>query len=168
MRSKTNMETACHVAPDGDTRVFAAGPAPLRSRTRPGADQSIPVAPLGEPPCVLGDATPKSNHIAHILILFVSSCGVAGMTDDLPSPHRPVRLLARSRPSTFMSRWHASFHLVFGRPFFLFPGLSVLNTFLSMCSPSLLITCPYQFNHFSVIFLDACATLACRYWLTKC
>ena len=28
-----------------------------------------------------------------------------------------------------------------------------------MCSPSLLITCPYQFNLLSVIFLEACATL---------
>ena len=28
------------------------------------------------------------------------SCRVAGMTDDLSSPHRPVRLLARSQSST--------------------------------------------------------------------
>ena len=28
-----------------------------------------------------------------------------------------------------------------------------------MCSPSLLITCPYQINLLSVIFLEACATL---------
>ena len=28
-----------------------------------------------------------------------------------------------------------------------------------MCSPSLLITCPYQFNLLSLIFLEACATL---------
>ena len=62
-------------------------------------------------------------------------------------------------PVLFRSRWHASFHLVFGRPLFLFPGISALNTFLSMCSPSLLITCPYQINLLSVIFLEACATL---------
>ena len=62
-------------------------------------------------------------------------------------------------PVLFKSRWHASFHLVFGRPLFLFPGISALNTFLSMCSPSLLSTCPYQFNLLSVIFLEACATL---------
>ena len=56
-------------------------------------------------------------------------------------------------------RLHASFHLVFGRPLFLFPGISALITFLSMCSPSLFITCPYQINLLSVIFLEACATL---------
>ena len=59
----------------------------------------------------------------------------------------------------FKYRWHASFHLFFGRSLFLFPGISAFNTFLSMCSPSLLITCPYQINLLSVIFLEACATL---------
>ena len=68
-------------------------------------------------------------------------------------------------PVLCKSRWHASFHLVFGRPLFLFPGISALVTFLSMCSPSLLITCPYQFNLLSVIFLEACATLVVpRMW----
>ena len=37
------------------------------------------------------------------------SCRVAGMTADLPSPHRPVRLLARSQSSTF----HVSLARVF-------------------------------------------------------
>ena len=63
-------------------------------------------------------------------------------------------------PIVFKSREHASFHLVFGRHLFIFPGISALNTFLRMCSPSLLITCPYQINLLSVIFLEACATLA--------
>ena len=85
------------------------------------------------------------------------SCRVAGMTDGLSSPHRPVRLLARSQSRTFqIPLTYVSFHLVFGRPLFLFPGISALNTFLSMCSPSLLITCPYQINLLSVIFLEAC------------
>ena len=35
-------------------------------------------------------------------------------------------------PVLFMYRWHASFHLVFGRPIFLYPGVSILNTFISM------------------------------------
>ena len=52
-------------------------------------------------------------------------------------------------PVLFKSRWHVSFHLVFGRPLFPFEVFleypfstlsSVLNTFLSMCSLSLLIT----------------------------
>ena len=55
-------------------------------------------------------------------------------------------------PVLFISRWHASFHLVFGHPLFLFNGISGLNTFLSMCSSSRLIACPYQFNRFSVLF----------------
>ena len=43
-------------------------------------------------------------------------------------------------PVLFKSRWHTSFHLVFGRPFF--PGTSVLCTFLSVCFLSLnFITC---------------------------
>ena len=82
---------------------------------------------------------------------------VAVVTADLPSPHRPVHFLARSQPSK--SRWHASFHLVVGRPLFLFPGISVHNTFLGVCSSSLLIKCPHQFNLLSVIFLTACITL---------
>ena len=47
-----------------------------------------------------------------------------------------------------MSRCHASFHLVFGHTLFIFPDVcnSIPDTFLSMCSSSLLITCPYQFN----------------------
>ena len=79
------------------------------------------------------------------------------MPDDLSSPHRPVRLLARSQSSTFQ----ISLTCVFSSGFrsSSLPGISALNTFLSMCSPSLLITCPYQINLLSVIFLEACATL---------
>ena len=66
-------------------------------------------------------------------------------------------------PVPFKCIWHTSIHLVFGGPPFLLPGtyqyISSLNTFLSMCSSSLLITRPYQFNHLSVIFLEAFATL---------
>ena len=43
-----------------------------------------------------------SNKCAYLLFLWLfPSCRVAGMTDDLSSPHRPVRLLARSQCSTF-------------------------------------------------------------------
>ena len=104
------------------------------------------------------------NHeqVIHTYLLFLwpfPSCRVTGMTDDLSSPHRPVRLLARSQFSTFQISLTRVFPSFFGRPLFLFPGISALNTFLSMCSPSLLITCPYQINLLSVIFLEACATL---------
>ena len=105
----------------------------------------------GPPACGDGQSTLRENHcgqglgegdfeikphcVSHadilILLLFLSSCRVAGMTADLPSPHRPVCLLTRSQPSTFLkSLWHASFHLVFGRPLFLFSGINILNTIL--------------------------------------
>ena len=48
--------------------------------------------------------SPGSDEKLILLLLFLwlfPSCRVAGMTDDLSSPHRPVRLLARSQSSTF-------------------------------------------------------------------
>ena len=102
-------------------------------------------------------------NVPYLGIIFFSlsfpSCRVACSTADLPSPHRPVRLLARAQCRLFKYRWHASFHLVFGRPFFIFHGISVLSTSLSMCSSSILITCTYPFNRPYVIFLEACETL---------
>ena len=62
-------------------------------------------------------------------------------------------------PVLFMSRWHATFHLVFDRLLFFFPRICILNTFLSSCSSSFLITCPYQFSRLSVIFLEASCTI---------
>ena len=38
-------------------------------------------------------------------------------------------------PVLFMSLWHASFHLVFGRPLSLFPGISILSTYVFFVSP---------------------------------
>ena len=83
------------------------------------------------------------------------------MTDDLSSPYRPVRLLARSQSSTFQISLTRVFPSCFRSSPLPFPWYirSHLNTFLSMYSPSLLITCPYQLNLLSVIFLEACATL---------
>ena len=81
-------------------------------------------------------------------------CNVASMTAGLPSPHRLVRLLARALSQVLVkSRWHASFHRVFGRPLFVFPGISVISTFLSRRSSSLLITCPSRFNRLFAILL---------------
>ena len=74
------------------------------------------------------------------------------MTDDLPTPGHPLRLPARSQSIAFKPHCHASFHLGFGRPHFLFPGISILNPFLIICSSNLSITCPYQINLLSVIF----------------
>ena len=43
-----------------------------------------------------------SYLLTYLLFLWLfPSCRVAGMTDDLSSPHRPVRLLPRSQSSTF-------------------------------------------------------------------
>ena len=54
---------------------------------------------------------------------------------------RPVHLIARSQSTAFfMSRWH----VVFRRPLFLFPGISVLNTDCPQCV--FLISPYHQFN----------------------
>ena len=84
--------------------------------------------------------------LLHLIPLLFRSCRpttnrVAGMTDALPTPCRPVHHLARSQSSSVVVL-HVSI-----LPLFRFPGISVLNTFLSVCFSSLLITCPYyQFD----------------------
>ena len=96
------------------------------------------------------------------LVARAATLGSSGLLTYFSSGFSHIALSVSSpalSPVLCKSRWHASFHLVFGRPLFLFPGIYALNTFLSMCSPSLLITCPYQINLLSVIFLEACATL---------
>ena len=84
---------------------------------------------------------------------------VVGMTADLLSPHHPVRLLARSQPSTFQVSLTRVYPSCFRSSFLPFPSASILNIFFTVVSSSLLIICLYQFNHLSVIFLQACATL---------
>ena len=87
---------------------------------------------------------------------------VAGMTGDLPTHCRHVHYLACSQASTFPSLiglHRPYFHLIFGRPLILFPGISVQTTFLSIGYSYLLITWPYQFDILLVIFLEACDTL---------
>ena len=67
-------------------------------------------------------------------------------------------VLSSFSPTSVMSLLHASFHLRFGRPLLLFPGISTSNILLTMCSSFILLTWPYHFSRFSVIFLDACTT----------
>ena len=69
-------------------------------------------------------------------------------------------VLSSFRPTSVMSLLHASFHRRFGRPLHIFPGMSTSNILLTMCSSFILLTWPYHFSRFSVIFLDACTTLA--------
>ena len=69
------------------------------------------------------------------------------------SLRRPVHHIGRSQSRSFPSLVGLHlFHLIFGRPLFLFPGIFVLNSFLGVCSSSLLVTCPYLFDIPSVIF----------------
>ena len=78
------------------------------------SQQSIPLGRSTEEP----RSHPRSGNHHLLLLLFhwiLPICRVACMTVHLPSPHCPA-------PS--------------GRPLFLFPGLSILKTFLSMCSSS--------------------------------
>ena len=91
---------------------------------------------------------------------------VAGMTGGLPSPHRPVCLNKDSDSPRMLSAQYFS-SLVSTRLSILFSV--VLSSFSLECpySPlssvcvfiSPLITCPYQFNRLSMIFLEAYATL---------
>ena len=67
-------------------------------------------------------------------------------------------VLSSVRPTCVMSLLHASFHRRFGRPLLLFPGISTSNILLTMCSSFILLTWPYHFSRFSVIFLEACTT----------
>ena len=53
---------------------------------------------------------------------------------------------------------HKPFHLVFCLPLHLFPGTGASNILLSTCPSSLLLTCPYNFSLFSVIFFVTGAT----------
>ena len=72
-----------------------------------------------------GRSKKRGKHIFCFSPGFSPTCRVAGMTADLPSPHRPVRLLAPAlSPVLFMSRWHASFQLVFGHTLFIFLDVS--------------------------------------------
>ena len=74
-----------------------------------------------------------------IFSLLFTSCRpttnwVAGMTDDLPTPCRPVHHFVRSQSSTFPSLVGLYLSILFSVVLpFLFPGISVPNTFLSVC-----------------------------------
>ena len=80
-------------------------------------------------------------------------------------------VLSSFRPTSVMSLLHASFHLRFGRPLLVFPGMSTSSILLTMCSSFILLTWPYHFSRFSVIFLDACTTLVvplmCLFWISS-
>ena len=58
-----------------------------------------------------------------------------------------------------LSLLHTSFHLMFGRPLLLFHVMSTCSILLTMCSSFILLTWPYHFSRFSVIFLDDCTTV---------
>ena len=50
----------------------------------------------------------------------------------------------------------SSSSISFGLHLLLFPGMSTSSILLTMCSSFILLTWPYHFSRFSVIFLDAC------------
>ena len=74
--------------------------------------------------------------------VLVMSSRVAGMTDDLSTPCPPVCLLARSQSSTFQVSCLFIFCSIVLSSF----SLIYRSSELGMCSSSLLITCPHQFN----------------------
>ncbi len=90
-------------------------------------------------------------------------CMVAGITNDLSSPHRPVRLLARSQSMQYFSnlvdtRLSIWFSVVLSSFSLVYPPSTLSSVCVRHHRYSLLITCPYQFNLLSVVFLETCAT----------
>ena len=64
-------------------------------------------------------------------------------------------VLSSFRPISVMSLLHASFHLRFGRPLILFPGISTSSILLTMCSSFILLTW-WQF------LMATCKQLSCN------
>ena len=88
--------------------------------------------------------------------LFLSS-NIAIFADDLPSPCRPVHLLARSDSSTNSCLIIPHFSILYSvilSSFFLLHPFSTLSTLCVL----LLITFPCLFTCFSITFLETCAT----------
>ena len=84
-----------------------------------------------------------------------------GIADDRIPPRCPVCCIVLFQTHPVMSLLQASFHIWFGRPLLLFPGMSTSSMLLTMWSTFIIFTWPYHshFSRFSVIFLDACTTL---------
>ena len=85
------------------------------------------------------------------------SSGVAGIAVYCLPPCTLFVVLSCFSPTFVVDLLQASFHLRSGRPLLLSPGMSTSIILLTMCSSFILL--PYRFSHFSVVFLDACATL---------
>ena len=98
--------------------------------------------------------------LSYLLFLWLfPSCRVAGMTDDLSSPNRPVRLLARSQSSTFQISLTCIFPSCFWSSSLLFPWYIRSHHFppyVFAISPHHM---PVPVQSSLVIFLEACATL---------
>ena len=99
---------------------------------------------------------------AHVAIFFF----FPGLSRHLGSPVKLIMVflhaalfvvLSSFRTTSAMSLLHASFHLRFGRPLLLFPGVSTSSILLTVCSSFILLKWPYHVSRFSVIFLETCA-----------
>ena len=87
----------------------------------------------------------KAGRSCNLVLLYpwlLRSSRVPGMTDDLPSPHRPVHLAH----SQSMSHWHTSC--------FYFHGISVFSTPHYVPVSSLLITCPFRLSSLRASFVS--------------
>ena len=83
---------------------------------------------------------------------FFPSSMVAGMVSNIILPLCPVQYALHFNDALPISPLHESFHLVFCLHLRVFPGTGASNILLSTCPSSLLLTCPYHFSLFSVIF----------------
>ena len=105
--------------------------------------------------------SPQHLWFDHSFLLFLPglfpSSGVAGMVLNIILPLCPVQYFLLI-PTLSISLLHEFFHLVFYLRLRLFPGTGASNILLS----SSLLTCPYHFSLFSVIFFVTGATFTDR------
>ena len=101
-------------------------------------------------------------YLSLLLGLFPSS-GVDGMV-GISFFHFVLSSTSSSfNPTLSISPLHKSFHLVFCLPLCLFPSTGASNILLSTCYSSLLLTHPYHFSLFTVIYFATDATFTAHF-----
>ena len=98
-----------------------------------------------------------SREFPLLFLWLVPSSGVAGMTVYCNLPWCPVCYGLLFQPH-LCHIYLTYLYFRFGRPLLLFPCISATSTLLAICF-SFIRPRQYHLNHFSAMFLDACATL---------
>ena len=124
--------------------------------------RSTSVQPLGQ--CVFNPPWAQSKVNGSIIVTSSSSSSLAcpviwGRRYSWWSYSSMLPCLSCCPLETHLCHVSLACHRRFGRPLLLFPGMSTSNILLTMCSTFILLTWPYHFSRFSVIFLHSCTTL---------